>query len=164
MAEVPSWYTGIEDPSNTGATLDWWTAQSLGLVSYPWQNPSNAAPTGTYVGGTLTGDMGSNPNGVGFGGTPIDINQTQGGFQGGGFNPPAGWDVDSVDLGPWSMGGGEIWSQTTNPPANQISNIGIGIPGIIGIGAGGLMTGGLLDLLGGSSGGGGYGGGDLGFA
>jgi hypothetical protein len=124
-------------------------------------NPYDTFPSGTYVGdgsNPFTGGLGGNPFGtVNFGGTGVGpYAGPTGTTQPGGFNPPAGWEVDKVDLGPWSQGGGEIWSKPL-PPPSQFPNIQFGIPDF-NIGTGGLIIGGGIlgsGIFGGGGGGGG---------
>ncbi len=165
MAEVydpsdPYGSSGIEDPSNTGAFLDWQTAISLGLVSgYPGYDPSNPFdtaydPNNILSTGTLTGGFVYGPGSIEAGLVPV-------GFGGQGIAPYPGPAVEQ-NYGPeaaigsgFDSGHGSL-DPNVNPtqyPGSQFPNIGIGIPGIIGIGAGGVMTGGLLDLIGGGGGG-----------
>jgi hypothetical protein len=71
-----------------------------------------------------------------------------------GWNPAAGFPLGHGSLDP-----------NINPtqyPGSQFPSIGIGIPGLIGIGAGGIVTGGIWDMLGGGGGSGGGGGGQNG--
>lgn len=158
MAEVydPSNPYGgwVEDPSNTGAQI--WDPYFYGSGGYgdndPFAifDPSNPysgtpPPTGIYDGGTLTGDMGSNPYGVNFGDTGSMITP--------GYQPPMTYGPEAATGTGFTAGHGSLDANNpTQYPGSQWPNIGIGIPGLIGIGAGGLMTGGLIDLIGGSGG------------
>ena len=164
MAEVydPSNPYGgwVEDPSDTGAQMwdpyfyGWDPNYFAGLdASNPFtsvdaSNPYDTAPTGVYLGGTLTGDLGTNPFGTSFGDTT-----------GMSIDPYAGPTGENNGLPTTFPGFEELLQQRpTQYPGSQWPNIAIGIPGIIGIGAGGIVTGGLLDLLGGDGGDGSYGG------
>ena len=117
-------------------------------------NPYDTFPSGTYVGGSgnnpFTGGLGGNPFGtVNFGGAGITPAAT----------PSLGYRPGAATGDGYGPGHGSLGANNpTQYPGSQFPSIGIGIPGVIGIGAGGLVTGGLLDMLGGGGGGGGGGG------